>query len=187
MFRIYVLRNDTNGKCYIGVTKKFFGRRIREHIWSAKRKGGEAGTLSGDLNSLGEEAFSANVLEHVKSATDASARERYLIDTTVTSHPNGYNVGLLNYWVRETATEMDALTYEARNLDDRFKEEAIRRIYVYEKGGPYKASDIGESPHQIEYELACELGLVEEYFGNATSISINLTDALNNHLQKRQE
>lgn len=179
MFRVYMLKNEANGKCYVGATKKFFGRRVYEHARAARRsKNAKEGTLFGDLKQFGEDAFEASVLEHLDSAGATSAREVELISSMKTMVPSGYNIKPVSvYSPYETCDPEENLTPEGWNLGDAFRKEAVRRVHLFEKGGPYKVSQLAasyETSFLIELELARELGLEEEYFGGATTVSIRV-------------
>lgn len=179
MFRIYILKNEVNGKCYIGATKRFFGRRVYEHARAARRKNVKEGTLYGDLKTFGEEAFSARVLDHINSAPEASAREIALISSMKTMSPLGYNTKpVCDYSPDEICNPEENLTPEGWNLGDNFRKEAVRRMYLFEKSGPYKVSFLAnsyETTFPIELELARELGLEEQYFRGATIISVDIS------------
>jgi hypothetical protein len=99
-----------------------------------------------------------------------------------TMSPFGYNTGpVSDYSPDEICEPEENLTPQGWNLGNAFRKEAVRRMYLFEKGGPYKVSQLAssyETTFLIELDLARELDLEEQYFGGAHSVSINITKIL---------
>jgi group I intron endonuclease len=95
MFRIYMIRNEENGKCYVGATNKFFGARITQHMKLARRsKSSKLGSLTEGLKLFGESAFTANVVEHIEKHEIVAEREIYWVELNKCTFPLGYNNAL---------------------------------------------------------------------------------------------
>lgn len=91
---IYMIKNLTNGKIYIGQTKK----TIRHRYGSGCRSGNwwkyikHNSHLSNAINLYGPEQFEISIIEHGLLSTDElDSREQYYIKQFDCVYPNGYN------------------------------------------------------------------------------------------------
>lgn len=89
---VYLARNRTNEKGYVGKTKRALEQRVKEHL-KAARDGADQ-LFARAIRKHGSEAFEWSVLVEVPgdSEDDLDAREREMIAFYETHGPKGYNL-----------------------------------------------------------------------------------------------
>ena len=89
MYNIYKITNATNGKLYIGQTKRNALARFNDHKFSSRKR--HASLLHADMAAIGIENFSLQIIESCEEC-DADAREKYWIEFYESTNPEkGYN------------------------------------------------------------------------------------------------
>lgn len=87
---VYLIRNQVDGKCYVGQTTRDFKVRYMEHCLASSAKKGSK--LSQAIQLFGEENFTCTILEEgITDERELSYREVYYIATMRTVWPDGYN------------------------------------------------------------------------------------------------
>lgn len=99
---VYMLRNTTNGKCYIGRTSGALERRLQAHRCVAARSA-QRTPIRDAILADGPDAFEAVELEHCRSEAHLREREAAWIAELNTTVPNGYNVRVGESGWRHTA------------------------------------------------------------------------------------
>lgn len=89
MAYIYLIKNNINGKCYVGKTLKSPAERFSEHLRDARKQTEENRPLYRAINKYGEDNFSLHVLEECADKF-ASEREMWYIEQLET-YAHGYN------------------------------------------------------------------------------------------------
>jgi group I intron endonuclease len=86
---VYLLRNEANGKCYIGQTRhKTLSKRWNRTLTNATTNG----HLKAAIRKYGPESFSRSVLAHASCEAEADLLERFFIQTFQTTDRRfGYN------------------------------------------------------------------------------------------------
>lgn len=88
---VYVIRNATNGKCYVGSSQDI-RRRLSEHLNMLKRGAHHARHLQSAFNRDGETHFTFNPLVFVGDLGLLTKIEQFYIDSMKAADPNfGYN------------------------------------------------------------------------------------------------
>lgn len=90
---IYILTNKSNGKRYVGLARKSFAGRLKDHFANKQSIIGKA------LRKYGVDGFDIQKIVYDKD--DLPYWEKYFISGLNTKHPNGYNLtdggeGLIN-------------------------------------------------------------------------------------------
>lgn len=83
---IYKMENKTNGKVYIGQTKRNLNKRLQEHLWNKKTP------ISKALRSVGVENFQISIIDHADCKSELDEKERFYIKFYNSIIPNGYNI-----------------------------------------------------------------------------------------------
>lgn len=89
MHYIYKIRNDINGKLYIGKTGQTVQSRFQEHIYTSKLTYTNR-PLYDAMNKYGIEHFQVETIDYCKNDKEASEREIYWI-AYYDTYRNGYN------------------------------------------------------------------------------------------------
>lgn len=89
MAYIYLIKNNINGKCYVGKTLKSPAERFSEHLRDARKSTEENRPLYRAINKYGDDNFSLHVLEECADKF-ASEREMWYIEQLET-YAHGYN------------------------------------------------------------------------------------------------
>lgn len=89
MAYIYLIKNNINGKCYVGKTLKSPAERFSEHLRDARKPTKENRPLYRAINKYGDDNFSLHVLEECADKF-ASEREVWYIEQLET-YAHGYN------------------------------------------------------------------------------------------------
>jgi group I intron endonuclease len=84
---IYKIKNNINGKIYIGQTINKLTARISQHL---NRKNGSLINLA--LNKYGINSFDISVIDNAEDRTTLTEKECYWIKTFNCKTPNGYNL-----------------------------------------------------------------------------------------------
>ena len=92
MAYIYCIKNNINGKCYVGKTLKSPAERFSEHLRDARKPTEENRPLYRAIKKHGEDNFSLRVLEECADKF-ASEREMWYIEKLKT-YAHGYNATL---------------------------------------------------------------------------------------------
>ena len=88
-----MLRNRTNGKCYIGQTRKAVNLRFSEHKAAANgNDSSKVFAITKAIRKYGWEAFDKFILEQCADQESLDASEDYWISRYETLAPNGYNL-----------------------------------------------------------------------------------------------
>lgn len=89
---VYLIRNSTNGKCYIGqTTKPCVDMRLHQHRYAARWKANSR-PLTCAINKYGWCNFTVHVLEVCYDMNSLNASEIYWISRYNSISPNGYNI-----------------------------------------------------------------------------------------------
>lgn len=88
----YLVTCLTNGKQYIGITSMSVRDRWNNHL--AYAEAGNTTPLHTDIQRLGRECFSVELIANARSDEDAHELERILITQHQTLYPLGYNKSL---------------------------------------------------------------------------------------------
>ena len=89
MAYIYLIKNNINGKCYVGKTLKSPNERFSEHLYDAYKPTEENRPLYRAIKKYGKDNFSLHVLEECTDGL-ASEREIWYIKKLKT-YAHGYN------------------------------------------------------------------------------------------------
>ena len=90
---IYLIWNQTNGKCYVGQTTKEVDKRFGEHRQrAANEKYVNDAAITKAIKKYGWDAFSKHVLEVCTDQNALNAAEQYWIERLGTMVPLGYNL-----------------------------------------------------------------------------------------------
>lgn len=89
MAYIYCIKNNVNGKCYVGKTLKSPEERFSEHLYDAQKPTEENRPLYRAIKKYGKDNFSLHVLEECTDGL-ASEREIWYIKKLKT-YAHGYN------------------------------------------------------------------------------------------------
>ena len=89
MAYIYLIKNNINGKCYVGKTLKSPEERFSEHLRDARKPTEENRPLYRAIQKYGSDNFSLQVLEECADKF-ASSREMWYIEQLET-YAHGYN------------------------------------------------------------------------------------------------
>ena len=89
MAYIYCIKNNINGKCYVGKTLKSPKERFSEHLYDAYKPTEENRPLYRAIKKYGEDNFSLQILEECADEL-ASEREMWYIEKLET-YAHGYN------------------------------------------------------------------------------------------------
>lgn len=87
---VYLLRNKSNGKCYVGQTTREPNRRFAEHISESKTHR-ENMVIGRAIAKYGWEGFDKFVLQVCTTRDDLDAAEAFWIIKMNSMHPKGYN------------------------------------------------------------------------------------------------
>lgn len=87
---VYLLRNTTNGKCYVGKTVRTLKARWAQHVCRAKS--GEGAELHSDIRAYGADVFQRVVLSEALNIQALAQLEKFWIKQFRTIYPNGYNL-----------------------------------------------------------------------------------------------
>ena len=86
---VYLIKNETNGMCYVGQTKHNAEFRLNKHINSVRQK---TNFLAVAIKEFGHENFSVQTLiDGIDSQQERVLLEGKFINDLNTLHPNGYN------------------------------------------------------------------------------------------------
>jgi group I intron endonuclease len=87
---IYIIRNITNNKCYIGQTRNSIEKRFEQHC----RKSSLCPCLKNAINKYSKESFSIEILWEAENCTDEEINKKEIeyIQEFNTISPNGYNL-----------------------------------------------------------------------------------------------
>jgi group I intron endonuclease len=89
MFSVYEIKNQTNGKKYIGITSRTIAERFEEH--KSRAKCGQRGSRLYDaMRKYGVDNFCVKLVLAVESEDDVREMETFYI-TKEDSYTNGYN------------------------------------------------------------------------------------------------
>lgn len=77
---IYAVKNDLNGKMYIG-SSAYVRKRWNTHIYQLRHNKHHNKALQDDFNLFGEQSFSLVVLEEVEDKSKLYDREQHFLDT----------------------------------------------------------------------------------------------------------
>jgi group I intron endonuclease len=91
-FIIYKIKNNKNGKLYIGQTKQSLQARFYRHLRRASNELHYTYALCNAIRKHGAESFECVEIETVNSLKEADEREVYWIELLNTLSPNGYNM-----------------------------------------------------------------------------------------------
>ena len=86
---IYKLKNNLNGKEYIGQTTRDLSRRLTQH---KSLKSNKCPYLKNAISKYGFEVFSVEILDKAESVEKLNELEIFYISKHNTLHPNGYNL-----------------------------------------------------------------------------------------------
>ena len=86
---IYVIKNEKNGKMYVGATTKTIEERWKSHCSDMKRKRCAGRKLYSDMNTYGTESFSIKELEETPNE-NRFEREKYWVEK-LNTYRDGYN------------------------------------------------------------------------------------------------
>ena len=135
---VYCIENKTNGKKYIGITKRPLISRWKQHISESNRENSwEWNTLLGNaLKKYGENGFNLYILEECNSIEEMKNKEIELIDIHKTfSDFNGYNLtkggdGRFGYRLSDETKKKISLG----NIGKTMSKEARQRCSLAKKG-----------------------------------------------------
>lgn len=88
---VYKITNNTNGKIYIGKTKRTLKLRWQQHCYDAK-KPLRCYRLHEDISKFGSDNFTIEQIDEALTDEDANEKEMYWIKFYDCRFPNGYNV-----------------------------------------------------------------------------------------------
>lgn len=77
---VYMIKNLTNNKCYIGSTVMTFSKRCEHHIWNLNKNSHKNSHLQNSWNKYGSENFEITILE-ICDKNLCLEREQYYLDT----------------------------------------------------------------------------------------------------------
>ncbi len=132
MGTIYILRNKTNGKCYVGQTMNSISVRINDH----KRKSLPIGNA---LCKYGRSAF--DIFEYLVPKSLLDYFEVTMIDKLQTVAPKGYNLSLGGHQ-RRIVSDATRAKISAANKGYIASKEARKKISGALKGKPKSAEHI---------------------------------------------
>ena len=96
---VYCIRNEVNGKCYIGSASKSekgqsITKRLKAHLYCLQHDIGSNAPLQRSWNKHGEHNFTFHLIEHVEGDLDyLLGREQYWLDHLDVCNPDkGYNL-----------------------------------------------------------------------------------------------
>lgn len=93
---IYAIRNNENGKVYVGETTDY-ARRQKTHMTLLEKGEHHSPHLQEDWDKYGSPAFEFVILESLVNTTGIVTRENRWIDKLDALAPNGYNVHTRQY------------------------------------------------------------------------------------------
>lgn len=88
---VYVIRNNLDGRCYVGQTRISLKVRLSAHI-SKGKIGVERARVGHDIVLYGPENFEAEIVALCDTQEEADRVERNWIEQLNSQEPNGYNV-----------------------------------------------------------------------------------------------
>lgn len=151
---IYSIVNNRTEKRYIGQSENFFMRK-ENHVNSLFAGKHTSTCLQLDFYLLGQDQFTFEILESVKSGKSLTEREEELIIEYNTEFPNGYNSPIKgnknlrkSYSHRYSKLLMETHNFKKKNNNSNFymlcvedykekKKELIKKIYLESKGQKY--------------------------------------------------
>lgn len=83
---IYMFKNKSNGKIYVGQTTQTFRTRTMQHMRSRE------GYFDTALRKYGIESFECGIIDTAKSTEELNKKEIYWIKKLNSMKPNGYNL-----------------------------------------------------------------------------------------------
>ncbi|MCK9542526.1 MAG: GIY-YIG nuclease family protein [Novosphingobium sp.] len=86
---VYLVKNNINGKCYVGQTVHSLLHRKLEHLSEAKR--GAKYPFHFAINKYGKDNFEWSILYHSLSVEELNKKEIYFIEFYNSKIPHGYN------------------------------------------------------------------------------------------------
>ena len=121
---VYVIKNEINGKMYVGVTTKTIEERWKQHLYDGKREKMLKRKFYSDLSIYGEGAFSISELEDVED-DKRFQKEQYWVDRLDT-FKNGYNETYGGDGRKTTGKEEDSVIASDYNKGMTITEIAIK-------------------------------------------------------------
>lgn len=91
-FEVYCIKNEVNGKLYVGVTTKGYKNRFANHIWHSRKSSGGCRALYNAMRKYGQDAFSVELIDTASGFEEMNQLERKYIAMLGSLHPNGYNL-----------------------------------------------------------------------------------------------
>lgn len=135
MYEVYKITNKLNGKIYIGITKRGFEKRIKEHIQEATQKLSNY-TIHKAIRKYGKEGFTYEVIEQVDTEESAKEREIFWIQH-YNSWREGYNDtpgGDLNTQLKGENSSRHKITMEQLyQIYDLLKNTTLSFVEIIEK------------------------------------------------------
>ena len=89
--KIYVLTSKTEGKKYVGLTRRPIETRLNGHKKRAEKNTGTKGSLQEAINKFGMDDFSVKIIDTAKTLGELSEKEKHFIEHFETLRPTGYN------------------------------------------------------------------------------------------------
>lgn len=89
-YKVYKLTNKSNGKIYIGLTKRTVKKRLQGHVKSAKE--GKCWLLSRAIRKYGIDNFTVDIVASELTSEEACAIEVDLISSLKANSGRGYNI-----------------------------------------------------------------------------------------------
>lgn len=90
---VYLVKNKSTGKCYVGITVQSIELRWKNHVEQANAGGVKAKeSLHEAIRKYGPDDFSISVIDRGTTKKDLEKAERYWIEKLETHIPNGFNI-----------------------------------------------------------------------------------------------
>lgn len=167
MYVVYMLKNSTNQKMYVGSTKNLSKRLYRHGL------GNEKHLIAMAINSDGKNNFEAYILDSSEMREEILQKERQWILDLNSMHPNGYNLRAgQNEWHEDVKAKMSRsrtgyrMNDNSKNLLRNFHKKNMRPIRCIETGVVYES--ISDCSRRLKINKGCF-----SYFFRGITKSVN--------------
>lgn len=132
---VYMIRNNINGKLYVGITTRKLKKRMREHFDISNQSSNNAkSSLHHSLKKYGSENFSVSILEKCKDEKKLTEAELKWISALNTGEKKyGYNILTNKYTFNQTRIRTTNSKEHKKILSDRMHKLKDEYIKIHQK------------------------------------------------------